>query len=64
MNVHTSTMTTTCMDVSFLPAMRPNAICVHLGPVGMFMTPQEARELATKLLNAAVQADAFVAVPA
>lgn len=57
MNLHLGSLKSTSLDVTYMPAASPNSVNVYLGPFGMFMTPQEARELATKLLNAAVQAE-------
>ena len=64
MNIHLSSIESTDMSATFNPHMGGNNVSLHLGRAGIFMTPQEARELATKLMNAAVQADAYVPVAA
>ena len=57
MNIHSRTAQSTAMSVEIREQTSPQVIHLHLGNADIFMTVAEARELATKLLNATGQAD-------
>ena len=61
MNLHYASEVAGAIDVR-LSQMFPDTIVADFGKTAAFMSAAEARELATKLMNAAVQAEAVVKV--